>query len=78
MMSHFTQFQDRFSIENNTIQVFKGYFRGKPFFETCFECDDADIIEKVYSLLQMVYNMGEHEGRLTVRNNVKTALGLDL
>jgi hypothetical protein len=71
------KFKDRFIIEDNSIKMFRGYYRDKPCFETCIEGNE-ELIKKIYSLLEMVYNSGEHQGRLFVRNNIKTALGIDL
>lgn len=70
------KFHDRFVIENNSIKAFRGYYRDNMWFETCFEGDN-EMIKKVYSLLEMVYSVGEHDGRLFVRENIKSALGID-
>jgi hypothetical protein len=70
------KFEDRFIIKNNSISMFRGMYRDKSYFETCIECD-AKTIKDVYSLMKMVYNIGEYEGKLAVRSDIKTALGLD-
>ena len=74
------KFKDRFIIDNYSIKMFKGHYRDKPWFETCIEgnAENAEMIKQVYSVLEMVYNTGEHEGRFFVRENIKAALGLDL
>ena len=70
------KFEDRFIIKDNSISMFRGMYRDKSYFETCITCD-SETIKEVYSLMKIVYNIGEYEGKLAVRGDIKTALGID-
>ena len=70
-------FKDHFKLKHTSIDVSRGRFREEVWFEPCFEGKPEEC-KKVYTLLEMVYNMGEHDGRKYVRSAVKEALDIEL
>lgn len=66
-----------FQLREDGIYMNRGRFRDKEFWDPIFQ--GAPIITKnVYTIMEMVYNQGESDGRKTIRNAIKTALDIDL
>ena len=71
-------FRDLYTIDGDTIVERRGIYRDKPFTVIKYFSDNSDQIQSVYSLMETVYNTGEHDGRKHVRNAVKEALDIEL
>lgn len=70
-------FRQTYELREDGIYMHRGRFRDKEFWDPIFQ--GAPVIAKnVYTIMEMVYNEGEHEGRKAVRNAIKTALNIDL
>lgn len=70
-------FQKHFILKDGRIDVLRGRFREEDWYEPCFE-GAPDMCKKVYSLIEIAYNMGEHDGRKYVRKLMKEALDIEL
>lgn len=70
-------FHELYSIDGDTIVERRGIYRDKPYTITVYTGKPADV-QYVYSLMETVYNTGEHDGRKSIRNAVKEALDIEL
>ena len=69
-------FQDHFKLNEGYVEIKRGSFRGEDWYEMCY-AGSPEECKRVYTLLETVYNMGEHAGRKYVRNAVKEALDIE-
>ena len=69
-------FKDEYKLRETGVYVRRGRFREEDWWEPCFE-GAPDMCKRVYTLMESVYNMGEHDGRKYVRSAVKSALDIE-
>lgn len=69
-------FDSEYELRDNGIYVRRGRFREQDWWEPCFE-GAPDMCKKVYNLMEVVYNKGEHDGRKFVRDAIKDALNIE-
>jgi hypothetical protein len=71
-------FKNNFHLREDGVYILRGRFRDKELWEPCFPTSDPVVANLVYNLLETVYNLGEHDGRVHVRNSIKEALDIGL
>jgi hypothetical protein len=74
-----TDFEYLYRIESEKlIQKREGVFRAGNFYKDIFDCSQINSAYTVWKILVQAYDEGYKAGRDSVRDNIKTALGIDL